>query len=289
MTRKFITDNAQFYITNVCNLTCSECLTFNNRIFKGHFAWDSVDSIYKQWGTRLEIGNIAILGGEPFTNPFLLEWVHGLKECWPDTKDFSICTNGTFLDQELIGKIWDADFWLDICVHDPAMYHDIEQKIQTIVNAKFQNVRIEHVDHNNEKGHCYYYNNKQIVKISTHYIFSSSAVKFVKNNVSTMHDSDIKRAHDACQFKYDCHYFVHGELYKCSLTAIAKEFVKQFPLDEKSQQLLLEYKSGSIEDTDEQLEVFFNSLNSPIKQCSLCAENLTMVPIWPLSKKKPVY
>jgi organic radical activating enzyme len=289
MPTKFFTEEAQFYITNVCNLTCDDCITFNNRNFKGHFDWKSIESEYKQWSTRLNINSIAILGGEPFTNPFLLEWVHGLKECWPNAKDYSICTNGTFLDKDIINEVWDAGYWLEICVHDPAMYEAIESKIQTLIELKFQNVRIEEFKYGHDIGKYYYYNNQKIVKLSKQYVFTVNTVKFVKNNVTYMNESNMVRAHESCQFRYGCYYFVHGELYKCYLTAIAKEFVKQFPLDEKSKEILLDYKSGTAWATDEYLEEFFRTLKDPIKQCSLCFENPAIKPTWPLAKKKTIY
>ena len=55
--------NLEFYITNVCNLTCDKCRSFNNYDFKGHYEFDREKML--QWSKRLTIDVIAILGGEP--------------------------------------------------------------------------------------------------------------------------------------------------------------------------------------------------------------------------------
>ena len=36
---------AEFYITNVCNLNCTECNRFNNYHFSGHQRWDDYSDV----------------------------------------------------------------------------------------------------------------------------------------------------------------------------------------------------------------------------------------------------
>lgn len=77
-------DYAEFYITNVCNLTCNGCNRFNSFRIKGWQAWSQYKSIYEKWSQQLNIGIISIMGGEPLLNPEFYQWVdEQIKEwCW---------------------------------------------------------------------------------------------------------------------------------------------------------------------------------------------------------------
>lgn len=89
---------SEFYITNVCNLNCTNCNRFNNFSFTGHQRWNDYVDIYKQWADILEINEIGILGGEPMLNPDFMLWINGLHTLWPDSK-IKIITNGSQLNR----------------------------------------------------------------------------------------------------------------------------------------------------------------------------------------------
>ena len=55
----------EFYITNVCNLNCTNCNRFNNYAFAGHQRWADNKEFYQQWAEILDVQEISILGGEP--------------------------------------------------------------------------------------------------------------------------------------------------------------------------------------------------------------------------------
>jgi len=118
----------EFYITNVCNLNCTDCNRFNNYYFKGFQRWNDYKHIYKQWSKKLNIQQIAILGGEPTLNPTLNEWVYGISELWPMSY-LSIVTNGTRFNHlnglykillEHKGKIT-----IEVSIHNNNMLHDL--------------------------------------------------------------------------------------------------------------------------------------------------------------------
>jgi organic radical activating enzyme len=92
-----VLDKVEFYITNVCNYNCEDCNRLNNFFFSGHQYWKDHHEIYREWSTRLDIKQITILGGEPLLNPSLLDWIKGLRDCWPDA-EIMILTNGTRLE-----------------------------------------------------------------------------------------------------------------------------------------------------------------------------------------------
>ena len=54
MNKKFQLDYVEFYITNVCNLTCQGCNRFNSFKFKGWQKWEDYADTYKQWSEQIE-------------------------------------------------------------------------------------------------------------------------------------------------------------------------------------------------------------------------------------------
>lgn len=91
-------DRAEFYITNVCNYNCEHCNRFNNYHFNGHQLWDDYAELYSQWGDKLSVGYISILGGEPLLNPSINKWIDGVANIWKG-KTLEIVTNGTRLNK----------------------------------------------------------------------------------------------------------------------------------------------------------------------------------------------
>ena len=84
----------EFYITNVCNLTCRGCNRFNNYNFKGHQRWTEHAEAYEAWSKRLDLPRICIIGGEPTLNPDLESWVMNIRRLWPDAIDIFVGTTG---------------------------------------------------------------------------------------------------------------------------------------------------------------------------------------------------
>lgn len=85
---------AEFYITNVCNLNCTNCNRFNNFAFTGHQRWGDYADTYAQWAKVLDVDEFGILGGEPLLNPDFPQWLDGIASLWPNSR-LKITTNGT--------------------------------------------------------------------------------------------------------------------------------------------------------------------------------------------------
>lgn len=126
-------DYCEFYITNVCNLNCDNCNRFNNYAFSGHQDWNEYQSLYQQWAEILDIGRIAILGGEPMLNPGFMTWLTGVADLWPGV-EVKIITNGTQLDRwpELyeVMKRYRGQIWMEINVHRADEYDDTVRWVQ---------------------------------------------------------------------------------------------------------------------------------------------------------------
>ena len=286
MAKPFTIEQGVFYITNVCNLTCTYCETYNNRNFKGHFQWDAHKDHWIKWSELLDIDFITIIGGEPFTNPDLLNWVYGIKQYWPNCNNFNICTNGTFLKSniDLARTIVKQNIWLDISIHDPATYDDIRDTLEEILSIYDYTKTVE-----NEKI-SYFVGDRELARLYTAYVFRKSSQRYLQRGITYMHRSNPEKAHELCIGNLGhCHFFVKGLLYKCFLTAVSQDLLAQFAVDDESQKLLNSYKAASAFDNREDLSVFFQNIQQPIRQCTLCPDYHSDIPIWPLPKKKIKY
>ena len=84
----------EFNITNVCNLNCPDCVSYNNFAFRGHAVWKDWAETYERWSRFLRIDRLAIVGGEPMLNPDFEIWTRNLSRLWPQAR-IQILTNGT--------------------------------------------------------------------------------------------------------------------------------------------------------------------------------------------------
>lgn len=126
--------NAEFYITNVCNLSCNNCNRFNNFNFKGSQRWSDLSSTYEQWSKLLSFDKISILGGEPFTNPDLPNWIIGLRKLWPDNEIF-VTTNGSKLktSRHIIDTMKQHNVKLRISIHSIQLHNEIYAALDAIL------------------------------------------------------------------------------------------------------------------------------------------------------------
>jgi len=233
----------EFYITNVCNLTCRGCNRFNNYNFKGHQYWDDHAQAIEAWGTRLDIQRITIIGGEPTLNPDLEKWVSNLRRLWP-TSLIMVQTNGTYQRPEHL------TFWrkyrvgFGLSLHDPETADDLKMQW---------------------KNHAGPFEA---------FVFHESAV-IKENDHFRLHNSNPVNAFKCCDMKYD-HTIFNGKLWKCPSMALIPEFAKQFDLrlDDQQKKLLDSYQPLTPECSDQELEDFIAQRDTVIPQCQFCPQEL---------------
>lgn len=231
----------EFYITNVCNLSCTNCNRFNNYKFKGHYSWQDSEYALTEWSKRIELEHLTIIGGEPTLNPDLEYWCYGLRKLWPNA-EIRIATNGQYLSPSIApDRLW-----------------EIYQVGYGVTSHNDETHRIAEEVH---EGRAV------VVK---NYMFRESAVVQTETGL-TVHNSNPQDAFDKCDMKY-CHHMINGKLYKCGVVAVLPEFEKQHSLQltEHQRHLLTSYKPLSHDCTDKELEDFLSTVNSPIPQCALC-------------------
>jgi hypothetical protein len=281
----------QFYITNVCNLACDDCISFNNFRFQGHLSWADSRERVEAWARLIDIDYLCIIGGEPMANPELPVWVENLRRLWPRVKtEFSIVTNGTYLsrwDQDQLKDWMEQGVTIEVSVHDPEQWPGILAWADGII-ADLEDapqVQIDYRDGVLTHSYCLD-NGARIIALGQHWMFGPSAVRRIHPHGLEFHDSDPATAHRNCPARL-CHYFVNGIMYKCPITATAAMLTEQFAVREDQRQLL-QRSRGLDPLTAPSLTRWFTMLDQPIAQCRLCPEYWPeREPIWPLKKRKP--
>lgn len=127
---KYKLNLCEFYITNVCNLNCPNCASFNNYAFKGNYSWSAYEDVYKKWAEILDITAISILGGEPTLSPEFMNYVNGVRSLWKDAK-ISVKTNGARLRyyKDLYDSLLKNNVYIELSVHNS---NDWEKKISDV-------------------------------------------------------------------------------------------------------------------------------------------------------------
>lgn len=313
---------AEFYITNVCNLNCTECNRFNNYHFNGHQLWDDYSNVYAKWGDVIELPYVSILGGEPLLNPSINSWLYGIRKIWNDTV-IEVTTNGSRLNyvKGLYQAINDTNAFLHVSVHNQeSLDTDVENNIyeflespitkETIIpddiddswqqqynrikqpgwmdcnsHTNFEDLPAEHKQICIDKGlnvtdflnfNSYYrYTDANLVKILVYVedVFYHSAIT-LNNGVFNLNNSNPTKAHERCHGKNNYH-FVKGKLYKCAISGILPEFVKQFPfnISKEDMELVNSYVPLSMNNINT-IGEFVKSLPNEISQCKFCPDGL---------------
>ena len=271
--QKLIIPYSEFYITNVCNLSCNGCNRFNNYSFKGFQRWEDYKDIYTQWSKEVDLKSVAILGGEPLLNPTFMSWVQGVTALWPDAS-VRIITNGYQLQKvtglyELLTSTNKIQLWVGI--HNKKDKHRIVDQVKLFLTAPYD------ISFNNENQYQEFMlitdANNVTVRVEYNWWFHQGAI--VKTDTGdTLHNSDPKKAHDICHMS-TCHHFIKGRLYKCGVVALLPDFDQQhtLALSDSDRQLMESYVPLDITADYQSKANFVNNLDKQIDQCKFCPEN----------------
>jgi len=286
MIKKHFLSYVEFYITNVCNLTCQGCNRFNSFNFKGWQRWSDYSEVYKQWGNEFTFREIAIMGGEPFLNNSIYEWIEGLAKIWPDA---SICltTNGTQIDKhpnlyKVLDKYRQVD--LDISLHNKITKNQIIEKVSNILvpplSYDFDNTQYQETLRVTDS------NGVSIIFRYNWWFHQGAIIKDSETNGFTLHNSDVEIAHELCHSK-TCHHMDKGKLYKCGPSALFKEFDEQLNLNlsKDDRDLINSTDYITIEDSYEKKSMFLKNIKNSIPQCKFCPEVYNGEQIFSIEKK----
>lgn len=279
--------NVEFYITNVCNLTCENCNRFNNYNFTGWQRWSDHEAEYTEWSKKIRLQRITILGGEPLLNPTICDWVDGINRLW--NRGVQILTNGTRLNHVpgLYNRIskWQGEHpgirnWIGISLHNQ---NDTEKCFAEI--QKFLQGKITHYErHHNTStdnwtwgaDHAFVDENNMRVHVWLQDSFYPAAVSRSPMGKFSLHDSPPEVAHKHCGFAmFNCHHFIKGKLYKCGPVALFPEFDQQFgfEISDQDRELINSYHPLSIHEFDHRGKDFLARIADTIPQCKFCPAN----------------
>ena len=286
-----IPTKVDFYITNVCNLTCQRCNRFNNFDFKGWQDWKDYRETYEQWSKLVSLRAITIMGGEPFLNPTLIDWVTGLNDLF--SIDVQVLTNGTrFLQAKAVyetmlykSPISNMQNHIGVSLHIPEDFEQVRADIHEFLKGDVT----EFSKDQNSWGADWQFKDSNGVMINVYTVdkFAGAAIIPKPEGGYTLHDSDPEEAHSTCAFaNWKSYHFIRGKFYKCGPSALLPEFDDQFCLDitDNDRELLHAYTPLTVDNYAEYHEEFFTNLDNPIAQCKFCPANHQMQKIYPIRK-----
>lgn len=272
------TNKIEFYITNVCNLTCEHCNRFNNYRFSGWQKWQDYEHIYQKWSEFVVIPAIVLLGGEPLLNPTIVDWIEGCNRIFKC--DVQVLTNGTRLNhvpnlyESQLLKIADIKNHIGISLHSIDDWSEIHENIKTFLRGKIT----EEGPLVNKDPSCWGSaytatdSNGVYINVYTNDHFNKSAITKIEDRFY-LHDNNPTEAHAHCGFaRWKCYHMIRGKLYKCGPVALLPEFAEQFSLQIADQDLdlLRAYQPLTVDNYPDFHQEFFAKLDNPLPQCKFC-------------------
>lgn len=266
--------HVEFYITNVCNLSCHECRSFNNLKLKGWDNWNDYKKVYEEWSKILDITtSFNINGGEPLLNPTFYEWVEGLIKLWPNTK-CQINTNGTRLDSKLyeICKKYKDNLVLIIACHNSEWLEEFKDNIRKFL-ANIVDERFEHIRTGND--HWFRDSNGVSVRLNEAWSFKKNALKINDKGRYTLYNSDPYKAHVTCHNRF-CHQFIKGKLFKCVPSALFNILDQQYNLDlsDQDRKMIQDFEGLTLDSSFTEKVDWISKINDPISLCKFCPTTL---------------
>lgn len=283
MQQKYHLDKLELYITNVCNLTCSNCNRYNNFHFKGWAPWEQYADNLKEWAKVLHVQHLVILGGEPLLNRDIVKWINGIRELWPNSYGVQVQSNGTRIDQ--VPGLYEAlnpseGNWIGVSIHRQEDKEELFTRIRNFLKGKVTMTQ----DRGHYSGSDYQFTDSNHTKVlvwNNDNFGTSNIIKTPEGRYTVMR-SDPLIAHESCSFRmWKNYHWIQGKIYKCGPAGLMPDFDRQFNLDitEEERKILHGYKGLSPDEWDQRGQHFFDHIDDPIEQCRFCPEKLTYSPV----------
>lgn len=284
--KKIKLKSVEFYITNVCNLTCEGCNRFNNLKFKGWQDWDDYADVYTQWGEHVDLDKIVILGGEPLLNPTLIQWIRGLRSIWGRYSGnrhghipIQILTNGTRLGYypDLYDVCSENSAWIGVSMHHDAYKDELFENIHKF----FKGIRYKVYESSTGNagttgGHYSFESDNVKVGVYRQDTFTQNSLRINPVGDITLYNNNPEIAHAACSFaQHKVYHFIKGKLYKCGPVALFPELDNQFKLDipSEDQTLVHSYQPYTVDNIEQFKNNFFEHIDAVLPQCKFCPEH----------------
>lgn len=281
MTQRILIDRLEFYITNVCNLTCSGCNRYNNYKFSGWQSWAEAEPILERWAEKIEIQHPVILGGEPLLNRDIVQWITGIRRLWPRMAGVQVQSNGTRLD--MIPGLYEAtdhNNWIGVSLHSAEHREPVFARIRNFLKHPI----VETEDPNDPIGSRWQFTdvNKKCVHVWVNDKFVQSNIIQIPDGRFKLHRSNPDVAHENCTFRrFKNYHMIRGRIYKCGPAALMPEFDDQYRFDisEEDRLIMRGYKGLGIDEFDVRGQEFLDNIDNVIPQCKFCPSNYKYKPI----------
>lgn len=283
MTQRRLIDRLEFYITNVCNLTCSGCNRYNNYKFSGWETWADAEPILTQWAEKIEIQHPVILGGEPLLNPDIVSWINGIRRLWPRLGGVQVQSNGTRLD--LVPGLYEAldpkvGNWIGISLHAAEHKEILFDRIRNFLKHPIT----ETENPTDPIGSKY-----QFVDVYKNYVHVWLNDTFVQSNIIEqangrfgLYNSNPDVAHENCTYRrFKNYHMINGKIYKCGPAALMPQFDDQysFDLSDEDREIMRGYRGLAVDEFDTCGQEFLDNIDNVIPQCKFCPESYDYKPI----------
>lgn len=274
---KYNFEKLEFYITNVCNLSCDGCNRFNNFKFSGSQNWSDYAQVYAEWSKFIQVDHIVILGGEPLLNPDIISWIYGLNQVFGT--NVQILSNGTRINK--VPGLYEAlqvnGNWMGISGHNVNNLDQFDYEVRKFLKGQVTQYGKHDTQNNFGSDMLWIDENGVCIPLWMQYEFYASAIQISQAGRYILHNSDPTTAHNNCGFAIHKNYhFIKGKLYKCGPVALFPEFDQQHTLDvsDIDRQLLNSYQPLTAEGCAQHGSGYFDQLDLPLSQCKFCPESL---------------
>lgn len=256
-------EECQFYITDLCGVSCRGCITYNNWLWGHHLDLDpDTDAKMRQWAEHVNFDLISVLGGEPLLHPNLDRWLSVIQELWPRA-ELWITTNGERardLRVELAQWI-DQGWGLEISAHRPELDRELFDLLPQWFGGQWQ-------PYDDKDPWCQrrlVREGRVIVELNRADQFYTQPWRMANGEITWDRVRDPRPQWQHCPAR-TCHYMVQGRLYACPQQAILPRLSQRARID--SQYLDLAQRDWGLEPRDYHR---VGELVEPRDQCGLCA------------------
>lgn len=269
----------EFYITNVCNLTCQGCNRFNDMHFRGWQRFSDYADVIAEWGKKITIDHTVLMGGEPLLNPTICDWLQGLRKIGQYGPQ--IMSNGTYIDRVdgLYETLRETHGWIGVSLHHRNDADEIYQRIRNFYPAASHVVEVEGKENTRSGSTRSFCDQNNIwIEVWNQTDFVKNAVRYTAEGRPTLHNNTPESAFVTCAFAANKNYhFIRGKLYRCGPVGLFPELDDQFDLDlsPEDKVLLRSYRPLSVENYAAEHELFFDHIDDMIPQCKFCCNDDT--------------
>lgn len=247
-----------------CTLSCKFCTNYSDYNMRGGYVrWSQMQDWLDVLFSRLSVGQLNIIGGEPFLNPELNVWIENLKKRYPYLR-LGIVTNGTLLSKHM----WIIDHMKKY--GNMALLISNHQPHLTYVDD-FKQEMLNRIEWNYEGFNGHSHNWASSKRLSFQISQNDGFLKTYRKNYGNMkpYNNDPVAAFEICTQQM-CPLFVDGKLYKCSSIGLLHRVLSDHnQINDPDWKPYLGSGLG-LDCSDEELRSYANNYGKPNPVCRMC-------------------